>query len=290
MSGQGAGPQNGPAPFLGASCMCGWLVWLLKWWSGVAPKPAPKPYKHPAFPQPDSPDTVLWRYLDVWKFEWLLTEKRLFMARADQLGDPLEGTSPEGHRRWWREQLTKATTDTERAIIQRNEQFLTSFRNAHYVSCWHANPEEAKRMWDEYTASPNAVAIYTTLASLRASLPHYVELGLVRYIDYAAADLPTMNIFERVTHKNLDFAFEQELRAVATRPTAPDDAAFDQAHFASQADASVTVFAPSIDPIRLISGVILHPEATDDFRANIAALCTAHGLPPPQHSTLRSSP
>jgi hypothetical protein len=87
-----------------------------------------EPYRHPAFPQPDCPHATLWRYMDGWKFEWLLGWRRLYMARADQLGDRLEGTSPAGHRQWWLQQQAQATDDAERAIIQRNERFLASFR------------------------------------------------------------------------------------------------------------------------------------------------------------------
>lgn len=86
-----------------------------------------KPDSHPAFQQPESAQTVLWRYLDAWKFEWLVKEKRLLMARADQLGDPLEGTSPDGHRRWWQEQLEKAASDDDARSCAATRSFWRPF-------------------------------------------------------------------------------------------------------------------------------------------------------------------
>ncbi len=55
-----------------------------------------QPYIHPAFPEPDDPSAVIWRYMDAPKFEWLVNCGRLFMPSADRLGDPLEGSTPPG--------------------------------------------------------------------------------------------------------------------------------------------------------------------------------------------------
>jgi hypothetical protein len=38
--------------------------------------------------------------MDAGKFEWLVEHGRLFMPTAEQLGDPLEGTAPDGELRW----------------------------------------------------------------------------------------------------------------------------------------------------------------------------------------------
>ena len=80
------------------------------------------------------------------------------------------------------------------------------------------NPCENGLMWACYTTKPEAVSIRTTYAALRASLPNYVEMGLIRYIDYASARLPTMNLFEYIMHKDSYYASECEARAVASPP------------------------------------------------------------------------
>jgi hypothetical protein len=43
-------------------------------------------YVHPAFPQPDDPSVVIWRYVDASKFEWLVNCGRLFMPAPIGLG------------------------------------------------------------------------------------------------------------------------------------------------------------------------------------------------------------
>src|SRR4051812_35432099 len=57
---------------------------------GAAVMPKRKPH-HFAFEQP-SGDTDIRRYSDFPKFVSVLHTKALFFARADKLGDPLEGT------------------------------------------------------------------------------------------------------------------------------------------------------------------------------------------------------
>jgi len=56
--------------------------------------------EHPAFPQPTNLNVRVWRYLDYWKLEWLLTERRLAMPTADKLGDKFEGSTPEAEIDW----------------------------------------------------------------------------------------------------------------------------------------------------------------------------------------------
>jgi hypothetical protein len=77
-----------------------------------------QPYVHPAFPQPNDPSIVIWRYMDAPKFEWLINCGRLFMASADRLGDPLEGSTPESELEWRRRQSERADTDEVRSVIE----------------------------------------------------------------------------------------------------------------------------------------------------------------------------
>jgi hypothetical protein len=79
-----------------------------------------QPYIHPAFPQPDDPSAVIWRYMDASKFEWLVDCARLFMPNADRLGDPLEGSTPPGELEWWRREAANAETEETRRIIEYN--------------------------------------------------------------------------------------------------------------------------------------------------------------------------
>lgn len=212
------------------------------------------------------------------------------MPNADHLGDPLEGTQPPGHDDWWDSLAAAATTDTERVNIAHNRQllirFAAAFRTRYYVSCWHMNTNENPTMWDRYTTQPESVAIRATFAKLRAALPAYVDIGKVRYIDYATDRLPTLNLLEYITHKNKCFWYEQELRAVAMHPVVngPAQQHFQEHHFQTEQDPTRRFYAPPIKLPTLVEAVILHPSASDAFAAQVTSLCNDSNLPLPQSS------
>lgn len=209
------------------------------------------------------------------------------MPAAHFLGDPLEGTTPEGHLEWWNLQVENATSEEQRQIIEKNREILSSFAKAfrpnYYVSCWHMNELESNEMWRRYTKTPEAVAVRTSYRSLRASLPAYVEIGMVRYIDYATEQLPSLNMFEYITHKNIDYSFEREVRAVALPPATEGlgSSHFQGNHFESETQKGFLVFAPKIDISHLVHSVVVHPNATSEFIATVTSACESAGLPRP---------
>lgn len=249
--------------------------------------------QHPAFPLPRDADTNLWRYLDFAKFDWLVLNQRLFMPNAAHLGDPLEGTQPSGDNDWWISLLTNAQSEEERKTIEHNRQlisgFTAAFRTRYYVSCWHMNSVENAAMWKTYTTSSESVAIQTTHLALRNQLPAYVEIGVVRYLDYAKERLPTLNVFEYITHKDKSsFEYENELRAVAMHPVVEgvDQTHFREHHFQLESAANFLVYAPPVDIRTLIKAIVLHPQASKEFSEKIAASCIKYGLPKPQRSNI----
>ncbi len=248
-------------------------------------------YAHPAFPQPEDRSARIWRYTEATKFEWLVENRRLFMPSAAQLRDPLEGTTPAGELEWWRREAANADSAEQRRIIEHNRSLLSRFAQAfrdhhYYVSCWHMNEHENLAMWGCYTGQTESVAIRTSYEVLRNILPSYVEMGMVRYIDYGTDRLPTMNMFEYIMHKDVLYCFEQEVRAVGFHPAVPELWA-EQFHadlFEIEAAPGFIAYAPSVDLTRLIQGLILHPEASPTFESHIADLCARNGLPPPERS------
>jgi hypothetical protein len=234
--------------------------------------------------------------MDISKFEWLVTNGRLFMPSANRLGDPLEGTLPAGELEWWKREAANAVTAEKRTIIEYNRSFLSrmakTFRDHYYVGCWHMNPHENRAMWESYTTSSEAVAVKTSYAALRAALPAYVEMGVVRYIDYASGRLPSMNMLEYIMHKDIYYGFEQEVRAVGTPPAIKELGLedFTANHFELEAIPGFLVYAPFVDMGKLIEGVVLHPSASDTFTQRIVDLCATHKLSPPEQSRRNRSP
>jgi hypothetical protein len=85
------------------------------------------PIQHPAFPQPADPHAVIWRYMDIAKFADIVSHGRLYMPRADLLGDEHEGTTPAAELEYWRHLIENAETEEERRIIQGNREQLAEF-------------------------------------------------------------------------------------------------------------------------------------------------------------------
>jgi hypothetical protein len=170
---------------------------------------------HPCFPQPSNPQLRVWRYMDIAKFVWLLTEKRLFMSRLDKLADPYEGSltakTIEGIDQFLRQH---GSTDgwAEMSQVYRENQ------NTTFVCCWHANEQESEAMWRLYCGKGNGVAIQTTYERLVDAIESQfdVYVGCVKYIDYEREWFPDANAFHPVMHKRLAFAHESEVRLVSS--------------------------------------------------------------------------
>jgi len=252
--------------------------------------------QHPAFPQPIDLKVKLWRYLDIEKFEWLLENKRLFMPTAEDLGDPLEGSQPIGEANWWRDQAANAEDNDKKQIIETNAKkilgFSKLFRKNYFVSCWHMNSSDNDKMWRCYTESAESVAISTTYNNLINLRSAHVNIGVVRYIDYSTEKLPTtFNLFEYITHKNINFSFENEVRIVAAllMDEQLESDEFKGNIFELEKSPDFKFFAPPINLTSLVQKVVIHPNATSEFEEKIKDLCRKHKLPEPTKSELKEN-
>ena len=106
------------------------------------------------------PETIVWRYLDWFKFEDVVVNRRLYFRRADRLNDQMEGRFSEANRQfqtalWQRfNQAYRIRQDPEQEA-QINE----SIRHRVFINCWHVNANESARMWKLYTKSADSVVV-----------------------------------------------------------------------------------------------------------------------------------
>lgn len=245
---------------------------------------------HPAFPHPTDSRAAIWRFLTRHKFEWMVKEGRLFMANAAHLGDPLEGIQPVGESNYWQSLRDNSVSEEQRRTIEHNcqliSQFAAAFRTRYYVSCWHLNDALNHDIWTLYADNPESVAIRTTLSKLRSALPAYVDIGMVRYINYAMDRLPTLNMLEYITHKNKIFEGEREVRAVAMHPIVEglDQQHFRANHFEAENNPMFRVFAPPLKLSAVVDFVFVHPRAPGLFFEEVRSLCQEHDLPVPERA------
>ena len=168
---------------------------------------------HPCFTQPESKNLKVWRYMSLAKFIWLLKEKKLFLSRLDELGDPYEGSHTVKTIERLQEWLKR------RGIPDRWTDLSADYRwnRAHtVVCCWHVNDYESEAMWRLYSNQGNGVAIQSTYGDLVKSIEneHEVYIGCIQYIDYSNDMFPSANIYDPAMHKRVAFSHEREVRLV----------------------------------------------------------------------------
>lgn len=178
-------------------------------------------------------DDAIWRYFDFAKFTFALEHRGLFFCRADLLGDPLEGSYT--RRMLHVKDRYRANVPPGRTLAEQErdlavwEQDDRACRTCTYVNCWHIGEHESMAMWQGYGGGPYGVAIRSTIRRLDDCLPSTIktvneiadiELGRVRYIDYASTEEsifsggrdigpPIENFFA----KAIGYRHEQEFRA-----------------------------------------------------------------------------
>lgn len=156
------------------------------------------------FEPPDDLNVPIWRYMEFAKFVAMLEYSGLFFSRINRLGDPYEGALSRPSA----EMLAEQATDH---IMRWREGSLKYV----VVSCWHMNHHESAGMWKLYSNCDNAIAIRSTYAALRACLDEHVQVGVVKYLDYAQDRMPhENNILDAIMHKRKSYEHERELRAV----------------------------------------------------------------------------
>jgi hypothetical protein len=163
-------------------------------------------------PDIEDGDTVLWRYVDLYRYMDLLQSSELHLTRADQMEDRWEGSystvnvsmRPTLYGKDW--EMMSANTDG-----------MYQFGRTHiYLNCWYVGSHESYAMWKLYDVTGKGVAIRTTARRLKAALigEHLPPLSgaQVQYVDHATTFIPETNLYFPYVHKRLSFSHENEYR------------------------------------------------------------------------------
>ena len=167
-------------------------------------------FNNPNIKLPDSPDTVVWKYLDLSKFLDLLLSQKLFMSRSDKFEDQYEGT------------FSEPTFEEIKKLSKDNREFLEyykSHREKVVVSSWHINEYESFAMWQIFTQNSEGLAIQSTIGRLQNALKpekNYKQyIGEVNYIDYKKEYIPFNDLFFPFLFKRKSFQYEREVRIIS---------------------------------------------------------------------------
>lgn len=156
----------------------------------------------------------LWRYMSVNRFEDMMRNGGLFLARADMFSDKLEGT------------LSRANLEKRQRVYRENPLMANAYarlvsslydiRRWTYVSCWRVDEEESPRAWKEYAKFPEGVAIQTDYLRL-SRLTGCMFCACVEYVDYKRTWIVENNSMMPFIHKDKTCDWEKEFRIIIQR-------------------------------------------------------------------------
>lgn len=161
-----------------------------------------------ALPDRTPRESVLWRFLDRYKFDDLLETRELHFCRADCFNDDEEGIPPISVLL----QSDEHPLDIATACALKHQVgWHAQVREQFYMSCWHRFREEELKLWDGYRS---AVAIVTTVRQLEQALrscSEDISMFSVRY-DEEAIESP--NLYQIISYKRANYSWEREFRCV----------------------------------------------------------------------------
>lgn len=141
-------------------------------------------YKHPDLILPYD-DCVIWRYMDLSKFQSMLKENAIFFSKADKQADKQEGEYPEEMLAELNRQWGNGIKSDDGATYRFPEWHNWKEKPSRLISCWSASPTETQRRWTEYTANTESVSIRSTIERLKSCFHEPEEpvvwIGEVRY-------------------------------------------------------------------------------------------------------------
>lgn len=239
---------------------------------------------HPSFPLPEDPDAFLWRYQDLPKLLSVFQRSALFFARADNLGDPFEGSYPFPHRALRPQAYLNVGMEPTEQRLQEWSEVVERRRKDMYVSCWHLNDDESAAMWDLHQRNGMVIAIRSSPRRMFEGIDYTawappMFAGMVRYVDYRTDTIGEENAFDPVMTKRRSFAHEREFRAVVA---IHEGAGLIEAN----ADlSSAGVYVPFVLDT-LIESIWVAPKAPEWFAATVSRLVRDIGL---KHVTVNHS-
>jgi len=149
-----------------------------------------------------SQDTIIWKYMDLWKFLDLIDNKKLYLNRVDLFEDNLEGLFPE--RNYFSDIINEP---------------LKKLRINKFITCFTSCNTENYAMWKIYTNPEYGIALKSNTKRLIKSLSNEekeILIGEVEYLDIENITTPfhidNKQIFINCFTKRTYFEYEKEIR------------------------------------------------------------------------------
>jgi hypothetical protein len=254
-----------------------------------------------------SDSVVLWRYMSFDKFIHLIDSRSLFLAPISffKNSDPLEGHLPrkfheeiESNFQEMRNESKKSLEifPIEEQVIlkeynemseQRMSAMTEKMRERQCICCWFESKLESEAMWKLYGDNGKAIAIKTTVGSLREAIQsvenkNTVFLNRVKYIDFNDKELKIEDFPHKekasILLKRKEYEHEKEVRLYHR----PDEQGIIYAHSHIFTDYwikySIKSYSVNVDINKLIENIVVSPYVSEPFLSSVRAICDKYKL------------
>ena len=247
-------------------------------------------------------ERVVWRYMPFTKFVSLLTYQALWFSKLNILQDQYEGRIParvlpqmvQSNEKW---KQTFNSPEHHRQIDEWPAKTEADGRELLVVTCWFAQEQESQRMWGEYGASEEAVAVKSTLGRL-AKYIHVPRdetashLGFVRYVEHDSHEMSLYEASQAIERAFLkdkaQFGHEHEVRLVTLNIktlwcATPEGRPYtrEQVAGAGMNNFENPGLYVGVDIAQLLQEVVVAPKAQPWFLKLVRRLTEIHGLEMP---------
>ena len=251
---------------------------------------------------PEDFERTVWRYMPFPKFISLMTYQALWFSKLSILQDRYEGLIPAAvkermHKQNQHYKLQFNTPEFHRQIDAWPTQNEADGRELLVVTCWFLGETESQRMWEEYGASNEAVAVKSTIGRLARYIfvpreETVSHLGLVSYVAHDAHDMSSYLAHQAIERAFLkdkaQFSHEQEVRLVTLNTKTTHCASPEGKPYTAEqvAGANMNNFENpglyvGVYLDSLISEVVLCPSAQDWFANLVSRIVELSGLAAP---------
>lgn len=246
------------------------------------------PIIHHDYLIPIEEDAILWRYMDLYKYESLLKKRALFFCRNDKYPDRFEGSLPKTEVESRYRQLEKifSKNHSEESAREKANKIDNNIKNdrivlrrATLVNSWSININESNAMWKLYLEKEKGVAIQSNSSCIQHALKdskYEIFLSKVTYIDYDNAGwqypIVSDNDLNPYLHKRIEFKDENEFRMFIKI----QKARYDNEYWDKQPEPNGK-FIP-VDVNKLIEKIILPPTANEEVKNEVKKINSSYGF------------
>jgi hypothetical protein len=213
---------------------------------------------------------ILWRYCTVERFEWMVRNRRMYFASANQFVDPFEGAVAV--------QTNMPPPDPRYGEMEFGERAFFELKRLTKLNCWHRAEYESDAMWKLYAGQRKGIAVCSTPDRMRRAFepfrlrPEYGVEDLwgspVRYVDLTQVRMRGVSMLERFFFKHRAFEWEREFRLAISVRIAEE----------FRVPVPELGIEVSVDLNTLIDHIVVGPELPVEQRDLVAALARCAGF------------